>query len=76
MRTTIEINDRLLRDAEKRAVEEGTTLGAIVDRALRDLLGVTAPSYRLSWRPERGRLRPGVKLGGRGALFDLMEGRR
>jgi hypothetical protein len=31
--------------------------------------------YRLQWRPERGRIQPGVRLDDRDALFDLMEGR-
>jgi len=78
MRTTLDLNDELLREAKRRANREGTTLKAIVERALRVLLrpGEARRGYRLRWRTERGRLRPGVKLEDRDALFDLMEGRR
>ena len=77
MRTTINLNDELLRSAKRRAASEGTTLRAVVERALRSYLagGVRKPGYRLRWRPERGWLRPGVRLHDRDALFDLMEGR-
>lgn len=77
MRTTIELNDELLRGVRHRAADEGTTLRAVVERALRSYLGgsIRDSGYRLRWRPERGRLRPGVRLDDREALFDLMEGR-
>ena len=56
---------------------EGTSLRAVVERALRSYLGggVRKSGYRLHWRPERGRLRPGLRLDDRDALFDLMERR-
>jgi hypothetical protein len=78
MRTTIEISDTLFRKAKSRAAEEGVTLREIVERALRGHLEPAAsrkPGYRLRWRTERGRLRPGVDLADRDVLFDLMEGR-
>ena len=73
----MELNDELLRSAKRRAASEGTTLRAVVERALRSFLegGARKSGYRLRWRPERGRLRPGVRLDDRDALFDLMEGR-
>ncbi len=79
MRTTIDINDRLLRDAKRRAAEEGTSLRRVMERALRSYLqqrSAKGEGYRLRWRTERGRLQPGVRLDDRDALFDLMEGRR
>ncbi len=77
MRTTINLNDELRRSAKRRAASEGTSLRAVVERALRSYLegGARKPDYRLRWRPERGRLRPGVRLDDRDTLFDLMEGR-
>ena len=77
MRTTIELNDELLRAAKREAAKEQTTLRAVVERALRTYLArpVQSPGYSLKWRTERGRLQPGVKLDDRDALFDLMEGR-
>jgi hypothetical protein len=78
MRTTIEINDVLFRAAKRQAAERGISLREVVEAALRQHLGkikATAP-YQLQWRPETGRLQPGVDLTDRDALFDLMDGRR
>jgi hypothetical protein len=78
MRTTIELNDELLRLAKRRAADEGTTLREIIERALRKHLepGGSRRKYKLRWRTERGRLQPGVRLDDRDLLFDVMEGRR
>ena len=77
MRTTLDVNDEVLRSAKQRAANDGIPLRAVVERALRSYLegGARKSGYRLRWRPERGRLRPGVRLDDRDALFDLMEGR-
>ena len=78
MRTTVEIGDELLRQAKARAASDGTTLRRVVEAALRSYLsGRSRPKkYTLRWRTERGRLRPGVDLDDREALFDVMDGRR
>lgn len=78
MRTTIDINDELLRRARRRAADQGTTLREVVERALRAHLEPARPSrrYSLRWRTEKGRIQPGVRLDDRDALFDLMDGRR
>lgn len=78
MRTTIELNDELLRQAKKRAADEGASLRSVVEAALRAHLGSGPRSsgYKLRWRTEKGRLQPGAQLEDRDALFDLMEGRR
>ena len=77
MRTTIQIGTELLRQAKRRAADEGTTLRAVVEAALRSYLGQRRgrAGYRLSWRTERGTIQPGVRLDDRDALFDLMDGR-
>ncbi len=77
MRTTLDINDEILREAKRRASLEKTTLRAVVEAALRHFLGRPRrrSSYSLSWPTDRGRLRPGVRLDDRDALFDLMDGR-
>lgn len=77
MRTTLDLNDELLREARRRAARDRTSLKAVVERALRTHLSRTPrrSSYALRWRPEEGRLQPGVRLDDRDALFDLMEGR-
>jgi hypothetical protein len=79
MRTTIKLNDRLLRDAKQRAAREGTTLGRVMEQALRAYLGSPARGeerFKLRWRTERGRVLPGVRLDDRDALLDVMDGRR
>ena len=77
MRTTINLNDRLFRDAKRRAAQDGTTFGRLLEDALRVHLNRPAKqrNYSFEWRTECGRLQPGVKLDDRDALFDLMEGR-
>ncbi len=77
MRTTIEISDELLRQAKRRAADEGGPLRAVVEAALRAYLGRGRQrrGYRLKWNTEKGLLRPGVRLHDRAALLDLMDGR-
>ena len=77
MRTTVEINDELFRAAKRRASEQGTSLRAVIEQALRALLvGAETPrAYRLRWRTERGSLRAGLDVSDRNALFDVMDGR-
>ncbi len=78
MRTTIDLNDELLRAAKRRAADEGVPLRRIVEHALRRHLEGAASSknYQLSWHPERGRLQPGVQLNDRDALFQVMDDRQ
>lgn len=77
MRTTVDISDELLRQAKKRAADEGKPLRAVVDAALRSFLShpLRSSGYRLRWRTEGGRIQPGVRLDDRDALIELMEGR-
>lgn len=77
MRTTIRIDDQLLREAKAKAARAGTTLGAVVEDALRVALtrrepgGVREqadlPTYAGS------RLQPGVDLDDSADLLDRME---
>lgn len=79
MRTTIDLNEALLRRAKRRAARDGTTLRELVEAALRRYLaGAVAPraDYELKWRAESGQLLPGVRIEDRDALFDIMDGRR
>ncbi len=78
MRTTIDVNEELLREAKRRAAQGRRTLREVIEEALRTYLGKPAAGrrYQLRWRPEHGRLLPGVQLEDRDALWDRMEGRR
>lgn len=77
MRTTLDLNDELLRQAKKRAEEEGVPLREIVEKALKLYVPKRGrrTGYKLQWRTERGQVLPGVRLDDRDALFDLMNGR-
>lgn len=77
MRTTLDISDELLRQAKKRAADEGTSLRQVVETALALYLTrrFRQGNYKLHWRTESGRLLPGARLDDRDALFDLMDGR-
>lgn len=49
----------------------------MIEAALRSYLGngVAGEGYSLTWRTDRGRIQPGVRLDDRDSLFDLMDGR-
>jgi len=77
MRTTLDLADELLRKAKKKAADDGVPLRDVVEAALRLYLSgrPRQGTFRLRWTPVAGRLRPGVNLDDRDALFDLMDGR-
>ncbi|MCC6620958.1 MAG: type II toxin-antitoxin system VapB family antitoxin [Deltaproteobacteria bacterium] len=76
MRTTLDLDDRLLARARKVAGERGTTLTAIIEEALAALLSPrpkgTEP-FKLAWRPQAGHAPPEVDIADRQALYDLMD---
>ena len=79
MRTTLDLDDRILAAAKRRAAERGTTLTAVVEEALAASLShkpARGRPYRLHWKTHRGSLVPGVEVADRDSLFDAMEGRR
>lgn len=78
MRTTVDIDDQLLRAARKRAADEHATLREIFELALKHYLAEIQPrKFNLHWKAhKRGRIRPAVILEDREVLFDLMEGHR
>jgi hypothetical protein len=78
MRTTLALDDRLLRAAKKRAAEAGTTLTGVIEEALRQHLADRVQPrkrFRLRLLTKRGRLLPGIHLADRDALYERMEGR-
>lgn len=79
MRTTLRLDDRLLREARQIATESGRTLAAVIEDLLREALarrrGPRKPSkVRLPTFRGRG-LRAGVDLDATAELLDLMEDR-
>lgn len=78
MRTTLTINDDIMKLARQKAAAENRPLREVINEALR--LGLTlgqgrAPVHRFRLRTVKGRLLPGVDLTDRDKLFDVMEGR-
>lgn len=78
MRTTVRLDDALLRQAKKLAAESGRSLTALIEDALREVMsrrrtGVPrAGDFHLPTFKGRG-LRPGVDLDNSADLLDLME---
>ena len=77
MRTTLDLEDRLLVAAKKRAADEGRSLTRVIEEALRQYLAPRKPTrrFQLELVIKHGRLRAGVDLADRDALYDVMEGR-
>lgn len=79
MRTTLDLDDRILAAAKRWAALRGTTLTAFVEHALAAALArqpAADKGYRLRWKTHRGRTLPGVDVADRDRLIELMEGRR
>lgn len=75
MRTTVSIDDELLIAAKRRARERGTTLGQVLDHALRRELaeapavpGAPVPVFRGG-----SGLRPGVDVNSNRALYEALD---
>jgi hypothetical protein len=70
----MDLSDELYRRVKKRAADDGASIKAIVEKALRLYLGGPAKSeYRFRWHPDSGTLLPGVDLDDRDSLFNAME---
>jgi hypothetical protein len=77
MRTTIRLNDKLLRQAKRQAAGSGRTMTAIIEDALREALArrrrpPRGPRIRLTTAKGKGTL-PGVDLDDGASLLDRME---
>ena len=75
MRTTLNIQDDLMRRVKKHAAETGTTLTEIVEQALRAAVAGQAPRRNVHLRVETG---PGphpprIDLADRDSLYEVME---
>lgn len=77
VRTTISIDDHLLRAAKQRALEQDTTLGHVIEDALHLALDPERErrtcSTPLPVSRRRGGTRPGVDTGDGAGLRDLMD---
>ena len=79
MRTTLEIDDELLREAKQFAAARGIPLRRVVEESLTRTLRprTTAPAepVRLNWKVTHGPAVPGVDFADRDRLYEVMEGR-
>ncbi|MFA5786779.1 MAG: DUF2191 domain-containing protein [Actinomycetota bacterium] len=77
MKTTLNIDDGLMRGAKKAAAERGVPLTRVVEDALRAALAPPPPrkAFRLRMVTVRDARLPAVDPADRDALYDLMEDR-
>jgi hypothetical protein len=77
MRTTVRLDPDLLHEAKIVAAEDRTTMTALMEQALRELLArrrQSRPRTRVPLPSFRGRgLQPGVDLSNTAALLDLLD---
>jgi hypothetical protein len=81
MRTTVRLDENLLRQAKREAQKRGETLTSMIERGLRLTLAAESrkPSQRrvkLPLSKASGGTLPGVDLNDSSALLDIMDGRR
>lgn len=77
MRTTVRLDDHLLRSAKAHAARTGRTLTAVIEEGLRLALEAEQPPadgepYRVATFSSP--VRPGVDLDGNASILEVMEG--
>lgn len=73
-RTTLNLDEDLLRRLKEKAAREGRTLQSVTNDLLRRGLAVSAASeYRLNVRTSKIELRPGVDIFDRDSLQEAMD---
>ncbi|MCY7418567.1 MAG: DUF2191 domain-containing protein [Chloroflexi bacterium] len=77
VKTTVNLDEELLRLARQAAVDQGVTLRHVLEEALRAAV-LRAPrqgGFKLRWTPITGTGPPLVDISDRDALVEFMEGR-
>jgi hypothetical protein len=76
MRTTLNLDARVVEAAKEYAARHDTTLTALIDAALRHYItSEPEPSFDFELRVHSSAVRPGVDLEDRDALYDLLDER-
>jgi len=73
-RTTLVLDDHLLRQMKKKAADEGRSLQAVANELIRR--GLATPprqSYRLKLKGWKAELQPGIDILDRNSLFEAMD---
>ena len=76
MKTTINLNDQLLRRAKRQASSRGITLTRFIEDALRAKLmdgDRVSPAFKLNLKTVRGHAPPNVDIADREALYDVLD---
>lgn len=75
MKTTLDLDGRLLQEAEARAASEGRTLAQLVEEALRGRVRGSAAPDDLNLLVKPGWLKPGVDIDidNRNSLYDQLD---
>jgi hypothetical protein len=74
MKTTLEIDEGVMRELKRRAAEEGTTMSALVEGALRVFLRPPSPAKPLPPLPTFDGGRQLMDLDNRAAWLDALDG--
>ena len=75
MKTTLNLNDEVLRRSKDFAARTGVTLTKYVEDALRAKIAASQkrPAYRLTLQTVRGTRPPNVDITDRDALYDVID---
>ena len=76
MKTTLNLNDQVLRHAKERAARDGITLTRFVENAMRAKLMATqskGPAFKLKIPTVKGKRPPNVDVSDREALYDVLD---
>ena len=76
MKTTLNLDDQVLRHAKERATRDGITLTRFVENALRAKLMATSrkgPGFKLKIVTVKGKRPPNVDVSDREALYDVID---
>lgn len=75
MKTTLNINDQVLKNAKERAARDGVTLTALVEEAIkaRLLQDTRRANYRFKPKTVTGKRPPNVDISDRDALYQVID---
>jgi hypothetical protein len=73
MKTTVEIEDRLLRQAKKVAIDRGTTLRQLIEAGLKLELEKKPTPRPIQWVTASGHFPEGLDLSSRQAMMEWLE---
>lgn len=75
MKTTLNLDDQILKNAKEKAARDGITLTAFVEQALKSQLLQKAKGVRYDFKPKviTGTRAPNVDISERDALYEVID---